>query len=55
MHLDAGPSEENRKCTDVLCYGFFILFIAAMAGCSIYGYAKGHPGKLLAPLDADGK
>jgi hypothetical protein len=26
-----------------------------MLGCGIYGYFNGSPGKLLAPIDADGK
>ena len=38
--LEDGPVTE-RKCTDVLFYIIFVLFMGAMMGCSFYGYAKG--------------
>lgn len=52
-HLDDGPCKE-RKCTDVLFFIIFMLFLGAMIGCSAYGYKNGSPGKLFAPLDSDG-
>jgi hypothetical protein len=33
----------------------YFLFVCAMIGCSAYGYAKGNPAKLFAPIDAEGK
>ncbi|CDW78517.1 UNKNOWN [Stylonychia lemnae] len=53
QHLDNGPAKD-RKCTDVLFYILFVLFLISMMGCSIYGYKNGQPGKLFAPLDSDG-
>jgi choline transporter-like protein 2/4/5 len=51
--LEKGPMRD-RKCTDVICYGIFGLFVASMIGISVYGYVKGAPYKLVAPLDYDG-
>lgn len=48
-----GPSED-RRCTDIICYLTWLIFLGAMIGCSVYGYINGSPGKLLSPLDADG-
>jgi len=50
--LENGPLED-RKCTDVFCCLFFVLFMAAMGGIAIYGYENGQPHKLLAPLDGN--
>ena len=47
------PSDNNRKCTDVLCCLIFTAFLGSMGFCTIYGYVKGNPGKLIAPIAAD--
>lgn len=52
-HLEDGPQKE-RKCTDVLFAIIYFLFVSAMIGCSVYGYVKGSPAKLFAPIDAEG-
>ena len=44
----------NRKCTDILCLGVFILFCSGMVGAGIYGFLYGEPSKLFASIDADG-
>ena len=54
VELENGPLD-NRSCTDVLCCLLFVAFLAAMLSCGIYGYFTGQPGKLLAPVDSDGK
>lgn len=48
------PTEKNRRCTDLLCCILFLAFIVGMISSAIYGYAKGSPGKLIAPIDGGG-
>ncbi|CAL1544616.1 unnamed protein product [Lymnaea stagnalis] len=48
-----GPMQ-NRSCTDVVCCFVFSVFITAMIVCSIVGYAKGNPVKLIYPTDSYG-
>ena len=43
----------DRKCTDVLMGLFFAIFLGGMGFMTIYGYVKGNPYKLLAPVDAN--
>ena len=49
------PTEKNRRCTDLLCCILFLAFIVGMFASAIYGYVNGNPGKLIAPIDGDGK
>jgi hypothetical protein len=37
----------NRKCTDVLCMLFFVLFWIGMAVISIVSYTKGKPERFV--------
>lgn len=48
-----GPIK-NRSCTDVICCLLFLVFLLGMAACSIIGYARGNPYKLLYPTDSSG-
>lgn len=54
--LSNGPiSDEERSCTDILCFwlwvgGFILLLIL-----SIISWATGHPDRLLIPYDSDGR
>ena len=45
----------DRRCTDILFYLVFLIFLGGMIGASIYGYLYGQPSKLFAPIDSDGK
>jgi choline transporter-like protein 2/4/5 len=45
----------NRSCTDVLCLLIFLIFCGGTFAIAEYGFSKGNPSELLAPLDADGK
>jgi len=47
--------EDRRKCTDIVFYVIFIVFCVGMFIVAIFGWAKGDPKKLLAPVDNDGK
>ena len=49
------PTEKNRRCTDILCCLVFVAFNIGMLVAAIYGYVNGNPGKLIAPIDGDGK
>jgi hypothetical protein len=51
--LEHGPLQD-RRCTDILFYIVYVLFIGAMLGAAGYGFANGDPAKLFAPLDSDG-
>ena len=46
-----GPTEKNRRCTDLLCCIVFLAFLGGMGAATIYGYVNGNPGKLIAPID----
>ena len=48
------PTEEKRRCTDLLCCFVFVAFLVGMGISTIWGYANGNPGKLIAPIDGDG-
>ena len=54
QNLEDGPCKE-RKCTDVLFYLIYVIFLGAMAGCTFYGIKYGKPAMLFAPIDGDGK
>ena len=48
-------SEKSRKCTDVLCCLIFLIFNVGMVAATTYGFENGQPGRLIAPIDSDGK
>ncbi|KAL3871868.1 hypothetical protein ACJMK2_039840 [Sinanodonta woodiana] len=48
-----GPIK-NRSCTDVICCMLFLIFVAGMVACSIAGYVRGDPVRLLYPTNSDG-
>ena len=43
----------ERRCTDVFCLGFFLVFLVAMLSLTLYGYKKGDIQKYIAPIDKD--
>ncbi|OQS02050.1 choline transporter, partial [Thraustotheca clavata] len=47
--------KSNRKCTDILCLLFFILFWIGMAIISIIAYTKGQPQRLAYGMDFEGR
>jgi len=51
--LANGPRVE-RKCTNVLCYVVFVIFMLSCLSFAIYGYINGNVGELLAPVDGAG-
>ncbi|XP_041370710.1 choline transporter-like protein 2 [Gigantopelta aegis] len=48
-----GPLK-NRSCTDIICCILFFVFVLGMAGCSVLGYMRGNPIKLIYPTDSQG-
>ncbi|XP_076436221.1 choline transporter-like protein 2 [Babylonia areolata] len=48
-----GPMK-NRSCTDIICCIIFLVCVAGMVTCSIVGYARGDPVKLIYPTDSFG-
>jgi len=50
--LAKGPVA-NRRVTDVLFCIFFLLFLAGMLVCAVYGWAKGTPKILFIGWDSD--
>ena len=46
--------KKERKCTDVFCLVLFILYLGAMAACSIYGISLGGAERLLYGMDSYG-
>jgi len=51
-----GPlSDENRKCRDVLCCLFFIIFLGVCVFVAVIGFKNGDPDLILYPYDEDGK
>lgn len=54
--LKNGPiPDEERRCHDLCCTIFFILFIGGCIVIAILGFYNGHPSKLLYVYDEDGK
>ena len=54
--LKHGPvSDELRRCHDLCCTIFFILFVAGCIAIAVIGFYYGHPSKLLYGYDEDGK
>ena len=50
-----GPlSDENRKCRDILCCLFFIIFLIACVVVAVLGFKNGDPSLILYPYDEDG-
>ncbi|CAG5121002.1 unnamed protein product [Candidula unifasciata] len=45
---------KSRSCTDVICCIIFVVFLLGMIVCSIFGYARGNPVKLVYPTDSFG-
>lgn len=50
--LSKGPIA-TRRCTDVAFCIFFVLFLAGMLVCAIYGWVLGEPKKLFLGWDSD--
>lgn len=48
-----GPLKD-RSCTDIICCIVFLVFVTGMAACSVIGYARGDPVKLIYPTDSSG-
>ncbi|KAH9507587.1 hypothetical protein Btru_051523 [Bulinus truncatus] len=48
-----GPLE-NRSCSDVICCVIFLIFVVGMIACSLVGYVRGDPVKLIYPTDTYG-
>ncbi|XP_076454507.1 choline transporter-like protein 2 [Babylonia areolata] len=44
----------KRSCTDIICCIIFLVCVAGLAVCSILGYARGDPVKLVYPTDSFG-
>lgn len=49
-----GPIQK-RSCTDVICCLLFLIFFAGMIACTVIGYARGDPYKLILPTDSKGQ
>ncbi|XP_046547548.1 choline transporter-like protein 2 isoform X1 [Haliotis rubra] len=47
-----GPIKQ-RSCTDVICCLLFFICVLLMAACSVLGYVRGDPIKLIYPTDSD--
>ena len=52
QELGNGPFSQ-RRCTDMLCCLVFLVFIAGMGVCTVFGYSHGDPNKLTSPIDGD--
>ena len=51
-----GPiGDESRKCRDIICCIFFIVFLVACVVVAILGFVKGHPSYLMYAYDEDAK
>ncbi|XP_067661086.1 choline transporter-like protein 2 [Haliotis asinina] len=48
-----GPIKQ-RSCTDVICCLLFFICVLLMVACSVLGYVRGDPIKLIYPTDSDG-
>ena len=54
--LKNGPiPDEERRCHDLCCTIFFILFVGGCIAIAVLGFHNGHPSKLLYAYDEDGK
>lgn len=54
--LKNGPiPDEERRCHDLCCTIFFILFLGGCIAIAVLGFHNGHPSKLLYAYDEDGK
>lgn len=51
--LENGPTED-RKCTDVICLLFFLIFWAATLFIAVSSYTKGSLDKVMRPVDFKG-
>ena len=50
-----GPmSDEKRKCRDIFCCLFFLVFLAACVAVAVLGFKYGHPSYFLYVYDEDG-
>ena len=50
-----GPiGDEKRKCRDIFCFIFFLVFLVACIVIAVLGFVKGHPSYLLYAYDEDG-
>lgn len=49
-----GPIK-NRSCTDIICCLLFLIFFTGMIACTIIGYTRGDPYKLILPTDSKGQ
>ncbi|XP_071155589.1 choline transporter-like protein 2 isoform X2 [Mytilus edulis] len=49
-----GPIK-NRSCTDIICCLLFIVFFTGMIICTVIGYTRGDPYKLILPTDSKGQ
>lgn len=49
-----GPIK-NRSCTDIICCLLFLIFFTGMIICTIIGYTRGDPYKLILPTDTKGQ
>ena len=54
--LKYGPiPDEERRCHDLCCTIFFILFLGGCIAIAVLGFHNGHPSKLFYAYDEDGK
>ena len=54
--LKNGPiPDESRKCRNIFCCIFLLVFLAACVFVAILGFTKGHPEYFLRVYDEDGK
>lgn len=49
-----GPIK-NRSCTDIICCLLFLIFVTGMIACTVIGYTRGDPYKLILPTDSKGQ
>jgi hypothetical protein len=55
-HLSAyaGPKHANRRCTDVMCFGLFVIVWIAAIVVGFFGYSKGDPSRVTNGYDFQG-
>mgnify|MGYP006893281288 CR=1 FL=1 len=44
---------KERRVTDFMCLILFLVFIGAMAACTLFGFKNGDVDKYIAPLDGN--